>query len=106
MGLRRIPLVSYPAFTQQCDLDGVTFSFRFRFSERDSCWHMDLRTLDDQPVVLSARLVTGFFLLRRVVNPARPLGELIVLDLSGPGDDCETLEDFGQRFGLFYLEAV
>lgn len=105
MALRRIPLQPYPLTTQQSDLDGVTYTFRFRFSERDSCWHMDLRTLDDEPVALSVRLVTGFPLLRRVVSELRPPGQLVMLDLVGGDADCTTLEDFGERFGLFYIEA-
>ena len=66
---------------------------------------MDLRTLDDEPVLLSARLVTNFPLLRRVVRDNRPPGELFVLDLNGSGEE-PTLEGFGTRFVLFYMDAA
>lgn len=105
MTVHRIPLTPYPCFTQQSDLDGVTYSFRFRWSERAACWHLDLRTLDDEPVLLSARLITAFPLLRRVVRANRPPGELFMLDLTGQRRDCDTLEDFGGRYGLFYVDA-
>lgn len=105
MALLRIPTEPYPNTTMQSDLDGTTYSFRFRWSERASCWHMDMWTLDGVPVVLSARLVTGFPLLRRVVRELRPPGELIVLDLTGPGEE-PTLEEFGSRFALFYLDRA
>lgn len=101
--LYRIPVQPYPLYTEQCELDGVTYSFRFRWSERASCWHMDLRTVDDVPIALSVRLVTGIPLLRRVVKNERPPGELLVLDLVGQDGECTTLEDFGSRFGLFYI---
>lgn len=104
MALWRIPTKPYPNVTQQSDLDGTTYSFRFRWSERGSCWHMDVRTLDDEPVLLSARLVTGFPLLRRVRNTTRPPGELIVVDMSSRGEE-PTLEEFGSRFVLFYIDA-
>jgi hypothetical protein len=104
MALWRIPTRPYPTFTQTTDLDGTTYSLRFRWSERGGCWHLDMRTLDGVPVLLSARLVTHWPLLRRVRNAVRPPGELFVQDLTGPGEE-PTLEEFGSRFVLFYLDA-
>jgi hypothetical protein len=105
MALQRINTIPYPLVTQQSDLDGVTYSMRFRWSERSSVWHLDLRTLDDVPIVLSAALVTAWPLLERVVSPIRPPGELVLLDLAGPAEPA-TLEGFGERWVLFYAEAV
>jgi hypothetical protein len=104
MALRQIPLQPYPDTTQQSDLDGVTYSFRFRWSQRGECWHMDLRTLDDVPVALAVRLVNGWPLLRRVVNAVRPPGELYLIDITGRAED-PTLAELGSRFCLFYVEA-
>lgn len=104
MAIQRINTIAYPLVTQQSDLDGVTYAFRFRWSERSSVWHMDLRTLDDEPIVLSATLVTEWPLLKRVVSPIRPPGELALVDLAGPGEPA-TLEGFGDRWVLFYVEA-
>lgn len=104
MAIWRIPTRAYPTYTQTSDLDGETFSLRFRWSQRAACWHLDVHTLDGVPVVLSVRLVVNFPLLRRVVNDVRPPGELIVADLTGPGEE-PTLEDFGTRFALFYFDA-
>lgn len=105
MALQRINTVPYPLVTQQSDLDGVTYSFRFRWSERAYVWHLDLRTLDDEPVLLSAALVTAWPLLSHVVSSIRPPGELILLDLVGPAEPA-TLEGFGDRWSLFYVEAL
>ena len=65
MTLQRISTTPYPLVTQQSDLDGVTYWFRFRWSERAQVWHMDLRTLNDEPIALSVALVTAWPLLRR-----------------------------------------
>lgn len=102
MELQRLNTVPYPLVTQQSDLNGVTYSFRFRWSERSYVWHMDLRTLDDEPILLSAALVTAWPLLQRVVSPIRPPGELVLLDLVGPAEPA-TLEGFGDRWALFYI---
>lgn len=99
----RIPLTPHPCFTEQVALDGVTYSLRFRWSERDACWHMDMHTVDGEVVALSVRLVSSFPLLRRVVRPTRPPGELVMLDLSRQLHDCDTLEDFGGRYALYYV---
>jgi len=105
MALQRINTVAYPLVTQQSDLDGVTYAFRFRWSERSSSWHMDLRTLDNEPIALSVALVTAFPLLLHVVSALRPPGELLLLDLVGPAEP-PTLEGFGDRWVLFYAEAL
>lgn len=104
MALWQIPTRPYPLTTQTAELDGTTYAFRFRWSQRGECWHMDMRTLDDEPVVLSARLVTGFPLLRRVQNVTRPPGDLFVWDMTGVGEE-PTLEEFGTRYQLFYVDA-
>jgi len=105
MALQAINTTSYPLVTQQSDLDGVTYSFRFRWAERSATWHMDLRTLNDEPIALSVALVTAWPLLRRVVSPLRPPGELVLLDLGGPADP-PAREGFGERWVLYYVEAV
>lgn len=105
MALLRIPTSAYPLTTQQSELDGTTYNFRFRWSDRGGCWHMDMRTLDDEPIVLSARLITGFALLRRVLRPGRPPGELFMMDLTGRGEE-PNFEEFGSRFVLMYLDAA
>jgi hypothetical protein len=104
MGLRQIPIDPAPDTSQQTELDGVTYSFRFRWSERAACWHMDLRTLEGAAIATSVRLVSGFPLLRRVVGPAAPPGELYCIDQTGQDED-PTLDGLGSRFGLFYVEA-
>jgi len=104
MALQRINTIAYPLVTQQSDLDGVTYAFRFRWSERSEVWHLDLRTLDNEPIVLSAALVTAWPLLKNIVSPIRPPGELILLDLVGPAEPA-TLDGFGDRWVLFYAEA-
>lgn len=107
MSLRRIPLTPYPDYTQQTELDGITYAFRFRWSTRGQCWHMDLRTLEGAPVAISVRLVSGWSLLRRVgpAAPYAPGGRLYMFDLTGADAD-PTFAEFGTRFGLFYIEAA
>lgn len=103
--LQRIPTTSYPLVTQQSDLDGVTYSMRFRWAERTGMWHLDLRTLDDDPIALSVALVTGWPLLRRCLALGRPPGELMLLDLIGDAEQ-PTQAGFGTRWCLYYAPIV
>jgi hypothetical protein len=104
MAIRLIPVEPYPDTTQQCDLDGVTYSLHFRWNQRDESWHLDLSTLDGTPIAMGLKLVTRFPLLRRNLHPSRPPGELLLLDAKDQ-DAPATLEEFGGRFGLYYVEA-
>jgi hypothetical protein len=65
---------------------------------------MDLRTLDDEPVLLSAALVTAWPLLKGNITPERPPGELALIDLQGAAEPA-TREGFGERWVLLYAEA-
>jgi hypothetical protein len=65
---------------------------------------MDMRTLDDEPIALSVALVTAWPLLLHCSSALRPPGELILRDLVGPAEPA-TLEGFGDRWALFYIEA-
>ncbi len=104
MGVLRIPVEPYPDTTQQSDLDGVTYSFRFRWNQRSARWHMDLSTLDGSPIASGIALVPSFPLLRRLTHPSRPPGEIYLIDLAGQAES-PTLEEFGTRFALFYVES-
>ena len=103
MGVRVIPTEAYPETTQQCDLDGRTYSFRFKWNQRAACWHLDLATSDGTPIATGVKLVTAFPLLRRVVVDGRPPGELFLLDMQDR-EGRPTLEEFGSRYVLHYVE--
>jgi uncharacterized protein DUF6983 len=105
MGTRQVPVQPYPDVQQKSELDGVTYVMRLRWNERAESWHLDLSTLDDEPIASGVRLVPSFPLLRRNQHPARPPGELYLLDNKGL-DEEPTLEEFGTRFILVYVEAA
>ena len=106
MATRRIPLIaSYPDFTQQCELDGATYTLHFRWNQRAEHWHFDLSTVDGVPIWSGMKLVTGFPLLRGCIHAARPPGDFYVIDLQDL-DAEPTFEDLGSRFALMYVEAA
>lgn len=100
----RIVTTPYPATTQRVALDGVVYTLRIYWSQRCSCWHMDMSDVDGVPILSGLRLVTGWPLLYRYRHLAVPPGEVYFLDLRDESG-LPTLEDMGARYRLYYVDA-
>jgi hypothetical protein len=95
---------TYDSFTQVTSLDGSTFELRFRWSDRAAAWTLDVLTEDGEAIALGLRIVVSWPLLRRVVHPRRPAGELMAVASAGGGDPGRN--DLGARVVLKYIEAA
>ena len=81
MALIELPLRSdVPAFTFQTDLDGTTFSFKFRYNSRMDRWAFDIATANNEPIISGVLVVTGALLLERFSDPRLPQGDMFVLN--------------------------
>lgn len=84
MMIYTIPVnVSYPSIVQETTLDGTTYRLLLRWNERDEHWYLTVRTLEDEEILPSRRLVPGCRLLRYAIGPIRPAGDLLVLGTPG-----------------------
>lgn len=105
--IREIPLNSNDLiFRITAPLDGGTYVLDFDWSARSGAWFLDLylqTDTDPTPILLGAKLVVGYPLLRGVVADGRPVGELILQDLNRGGECGEA--DLGNRCRLMYLDA-
>jgi hypothetical protein len=104
MSAVRIITRPYPDTTQRVQLDGIVYTLRVYWSQRCSCWHMDMSDVDGTPILSGLRLVTGFPLLYRYHHLAVPAGELFFFDERDQAAR-PTLEDMGERFRLYYVDA-
>jgi len=103
MASQRIVTTPEPDTTQRVPLGDLVYSLRIVWSQRCSCWHLDLADSEGNPLVFGIRLVTLFPLLYRWQYIAgMPPGELWFLDLRDEGAK-PTLEDMGDRFRLYYV---
>jgi hypothetical protein len=66
------------SFVQESTLEGTTYRFVFRWNVREGAWYLTLRTLDDEEIAPSRKLVPGADLLRYVTGSVRPLGTLVM----------------------------
>lgn len=106
MATYRIPLpTSNPHFVEQTQLDGLTYTLRIHWNEREEAWYLELGDVDAVPIVASRKLVADWPLLQRVKSERKPPGEIYVIDLTGMGID-PGLDDLGKRVDLIYIDAA
>jgi len=93
-------------WSQRTALDGRDYVLTFDWIGRLSRWCLHLRDGDGAAIRTGMILNTGTLLLRGVVDPRRPPGELAVVDRTGRGDADPGIDDLGERFALVYLDAA
>ena len=56
-------LYSDPYYKYSFSLNKVAYNFTFRYSTRETCWYMDIKTNDDIPIIVSVKLVPNYPML-------------------------------------------
>jgi Domain of unknown function (DUF6983) len=91
-------------YEQRVRLDGVVYSLRLAWAERERRWFADLRTASGQVVFTNRKVVADRPLTERLTSLLRPAGEIWCVDRSGAGRDPD-LRDLGARCLLLYVDA-
>ena len=106
MAVFKIPLpTGVPQFVEQTQLDGLTFTIRIHWNERESAWYLEIGDVDGVVIVASRKLVANWPLLQRVTDERKPPGEIYCIDLTDEGVD-PGLDDLGERVDLVYIDAA
>ncbi len=92
-----------PLYTERVTLDGQEFLFRFDWNGREGRWYLDVGDIDEAWIVTGIKIVANMPLLRRCVDPRRPKGILMAIDLSTQKGEPPDLTDLGRRVKLFYF---
>lgn len=101
-----IPLpTSNPHFVQQTQLNGVTYTIRIHWNEREEAFYMELGDIEGNPIVASRKLVANWGLLFRVTDERKPVGDIFCVDQTGQGVD-PGLDDLGERVLLIYDDGI
>lgn len=90
-----------PLYTQITSLDGADYVLTFALNSRDSKWYLDVADQDGDPIIQGLKLVEGWDLLHRCVDPRKPQGLLALQDVTGQGADPGP-DDLGTRVVLRY----
>lgn len=89
-------------FTFSTELEGVSYSFSFRWNDRDGAWFMGIGDGSGNPLVAGIKVLLGVALLGRRPAPGLPPGNIIVIDTTDQDIDA-AYEDLGRRIQLYYL---
>lgn len=91
-------------WTQRTTLGGSEFTLSFSWSQRDGAWRLTVSDLNGDAIVSGRRVNADWPLLGDVIDPRRPLGELMAVDTTGARDVDPGFADLGDRFALMFLE--
>ena len=87
-------------------LEGLQYIFEFLWSDRETCWYLNISDQGDNALATGIKLTVSWPLLRHfVVNPALPQGTLFCQDMTGNSDDIASPEELGQRVLLMYITS-
>lgn len=104
MALKLIPTSRVsPNYQQRTTLDGKEYVLRFRWSERSSCWY--LQVLDSNENVLTGllRIILNLNLLRlHRTTDGVPPGAILAVDNSSR-EERPGFAELGDRVRLIYL---
>jgi hypothetical protein len=92
-------------YDMQVVLDDVTYTLEFRWNTRDGAWFFDLLTEDDEPLLLSVKVVVNFPLCARLNDARRPSGYFIANDTMNLNHDPGEA-DLGDRVRLLYFTSA
>lgn len=90
-----------PHFSFVSDLEGVAYTFEFRWNDRESGWFLTLGDGEGVPIVAGVRVVVNYPLLSRFTDARLPTGFLFAFDSNGLDED-PAFEDLGRRTILTY----
>lgn len=102
----RMPVVQEgPHFTFACELEGVSYTFTFRWNDRDSAWFMEIGDGAGLALISGLRIVINILLLKALrggVSGDLPPGDFIAIDTTGREEDA-AFEDLGRRVQILYV---
>lgn len=105
MAVTTLPLRSdgYPDYSFSAELAGATYQLALRWNDREQAWFLDLSSEDGVEVLMGAKVVLNWPLLKRLVGTTRPLGELVAVATQPGASDPPQLTELGQSVILTFV---
>lgn len=106
MSLLSLPIDQTDAFFGfSCELDGIAYSFSFRWNQRIGAWFMTVGDGEGTDIVSGVRIVLSLDLLAHYNNVLLPPGRMYAFDTTGSNVDA-GFEDLGRRVVVLYDEVT
>jgi len=105
MALLELPIrTDIGKYNFRAPLDGITYTFRFRWNTRATAWFMDIKDVNDTPLVMGVKIVLNIELLASFKHLAIPQGTMLAVNLENE-NQAPTRDNFGTEIRLVYNEA-
>ena len=102
MAIVTVPLNSdLPDYQVTADLNGTTYIFGLRFSNRDGYWFLSLFDEDESPIFEGLRLVLGIDYCEMFSDERIPEGALQLFNYASPYTECGR-DDLGESCQLVF----
>ena len=75
-----IPFEALDAFSEDIDIDNITYRFSFIYNNRGDYWSMTISDLTDNIIISGIKLILGYDLLEPYHYLAIPIGKLFIVD--------------------------
>lgn len=90
-------------FQQVVPLEGVPYTFVFRWNERSNHWFLTIRDAAGADLTTGRKLVASAPIGAHETIDGYPPGTIWTLDLTGTGED-PRLRDLGDRVVMMYVD--
>lgn len=103
----RLPVTQEGArFQFFCELDGISYSFLFRWNDRDGAWYLEIGDGGGAALVSGIKVVIDIWLLKAIrgLSAGLPPGDFIAFDTANLDTDA-GFEDLGRRVQILYFTA-
>ena len=94
-----------PSYEFKVDLDGTTYTMAIRYNSRLATWIMDLKTEQDESIVLGVPILLGTILFDRFSDSRVPPGDLFIINIEDETAEA-TRDNLGENVLLMYEEAA
>lgn len=93
---------NFSNFSQQMDLDGVSYNLTFLYNSSSSQWTLSISDIDEIHIIDGLKLVLNSNLFSQYPSIGLPPGELYCIDTTGKEKEV-TRENLGSIIELIYV---
>lgn len=89
----------------KCDFDGVIYTLNVRYNSRMDRWILDIKTVDDEYILMGIPLLIGTDFIARFKDSRLPHGQLFIVNIPDQYTDAGE-DELGTDALVFYNEAI
>ena len=105
MAILQLPISNTDAnYRFKTRIEGVDYTFRFRYGRREDSWFMDIRSSEDVLILAGIRVVVGIDLTQSFKHLPIPQGPILVENLENIFQEPDR-DNFGTEVLMLYVEV-